>query len=292
MKELAEGVNVKTPLYRTVKYLEQYRDGGNIQLSQVTSEWVQSFQNYLLKETGLSQMTASHYSTSLRHVLNMAVKNRIITSNPADTVKNIPIPETNKPTLTSEELKRLANTPINGKLGKEVKRGFLFACNTGLRISDITTLTWADIEQRPVNNRNQFPNWIHKLQKKTKHYVSIPLNNTAWTLIQPRGFPSTYVFPVLAVSGTHTDKYIKNWAKKAGIEKVISWHTARRTVATLELENGVDPFTVERMLGHTKIQTTAIYAHSTDSMKGKAVNALPDILDVAEQKKTAEGNKS
>jgi len=290
-RELAEGVNVKAPLYRTVKYIEQFRDNGNIQLSQITAEWVSDFQDYLLNDTGLSQMTASHYATSLRQILNKAVKSRIITADPADTVKGIPIPETNKPTLTIEELKRLADTPINGKLGAEVKRGFLFACNTGLRISDITTLTWGDIEQRQVNDRNEYPYWIHKMQKKTKHYVSIPLNENAWSLIQPRGFSTAYVFPTLAVSGTHTDQYIKDWAKRAGIEKVISWHTARRTVATLQLENGVDPFTVERMLGHTKIQTTAIYAHSTDVMKSKAVDGLPDILGVKEQStETAGGN--
>jgi integrase len=290
MKELAAGKSEKTPFVRTVHYLEQYRDGGNIQLAAVTEKWVFDFQKYLLDETGLSQMTASHYSTAIRQVLNTAVKEKIINSSPAVAVKNIPVPETHLPTLTVDELRRLAGTPISGELGQEVKRGFLFACYCGLRISDISTLQWKDIETRPVNKFNQCPNWIRKTQVKTRNVVEIPLTAAAWNIIAPRGFPNAYVFPKLANSGTHTDKYIKTWAQNAGIEKVVSWHTARRTFATLELENGVDPFTVQRLMGHKKIEITSHYAQS-DRIKAGAVNTLADITNEADADTKAAGSK-
>lgn len=277
MREISQGRSVKDPLVRAIRYVEEFRDNGLIQLSAIDARWINDFQKWLLAHPKLSQMTASHYSNAVRHTLNQAVRDRLLADNPADAVKGIARPETDKVTLTIDELQTMAKTPLNGELRQEVKRGFLFACYTGLRVSDISSLQWKDIEQRQITQGNSCANWIKKKQVKTKHIVEIPLAMAAWQLIQPRNFPDMYVFPKLAQSGTHTDSYIKDWAKKAGIEKKISWHTARRSAATILLESGVDPLTIQRILGHTKIDTTTLYAKSTDGMKSRAVDALPDF---------------
>jgi site-specific recombinase XerD len=70
---------------------------------------------------------------------------------------------------------------------------------------------------------------------------------------------------------------LTSWAKAAGLEKKIGWHTARHTFATLLIDRGADISTVSRMLGHTKIQTTSVYAKTTDRSKRAAVDSLPDI---------------
>jgi site-specific recombinase XerD len=71
---------------------------------------------------------------------------------------------------------------------------------------------------------------------------------------------------------------LKKWAVKAGIRKNISWHTARRTFATMALQYGADIYTVSKLLGHSDISQTTKYAKVTDRLRTEAVNALPEIL--------------
>lgn len=173
--------------------------------------------------------------------------------------------------LEYSEIQSLAKTDMRGKLGAEAKRAFLFACYTGLRISDIKSLTWGDINSEPLQ--------IAKRQKKTESKVFIPLHETAWKIINDGKLHhyQAFIFPRLAKNKSSANNRLKEWAKRAGIEKNIGWHTARRTFATLTLESGADISTVAKLLDHKDLKTTQIYAKATDQMKRKAVNALPGI---------------
>lgn len=269
--EIAETKNSGKNLLKALKHLETYPGGTAIQLAQITERWFEGFQNYLLKDAGISQITAAHYAGEIRFVLHRAVRDSLIPRNPADAVKGISIPESEKVYLNPEEIQRLANTPIGGKLGAEVRRGFLFSCFTGFRVSDIRTITWGDIERDPLQ--------IKKRQQKTGRFVYVPLNENAWSLINDGALHKhgELVFPLLGTTGTSTNQYLGVWTRDAGIEKKIGWHTARHTFATLTLENGADFFTVSKLLGHTKTATTAVYTKATDKLKREAVNALPEI---------------
>ena len=70
---------------------------------------------------------------------------------------------------------------------------------------------------------------------------------------------------------------IKPWCKHAGIDKRVSFHTARHTFATLALTQGVDLYTVSKLLGHKTIQATQIYAKIVDEKKKAAMELLPTI---------------
>jgi site-specific recombinase XerD len=85
------------------------------------------------------------------------------------------------------------------------------------------------------------------------------------------------IFPSVGSTEYVTNKYLTHWAQKAGIHKKIGWHTARHTFAVLSLESGADIFTVSKLLGHTDVKTTQVYAKATDKMKREAVNALPQL---------------
>ncbi len=76
-------------------------------------------------------------------------------------------------------------------------------------------------------------------------------------------------------SETHLSKVLKQWCKDAGIDKRVSFHTARHTFATLALTQGVDLYTVSKLLGHKTIQATQIYAKIVDEKKKAAMELLP-----------------
>jgi hypothetical protein len=184
-------------------------------------------------------------------------------------VKGVSVPESDKIYLTAPEVQALANAPINGELGAEIRQAFLFGCYTGLRISDLKTLAWGDIQRDPLQ--------INKRQEKTERKAFVPLHAVAWGIIDDKrlyGYKEP-VFSALSKSKTNTNEYLKRWAKKAGIEKNIGWHT----FAVLSLESGTEIYTLSKLLGHTDVKTTQVYANATDKMKREAVNALP-VIDI------------
>jgi integrase len=254
-----------------IRYLKKYNNGETIQLSQITPQWIDGFQLYLLNGTKLSPTTAYDYSKAIRMALRKAVNDNILIKNPAAGVKGLTEPETDHIFLNVDEVQKLADTEITGKLGEEIRRAFIFVCYTGLRISDIKTLKWGDIERSPAQ--------IIKRQKKTKRAVYIPLNVTAWDIIDDSTDhnPDDKIFGLLANTRSQTNQYLIKWAEKAGIKKPVGWHTARRTFATLELENGADIYTVAKLLGHKNIKQVSKYAQATDKLRRNAVAAMPEI---------------
>jgi integrase len=259
-----------------IRYLKEYTNGSAIQLSQITPQWIDGFQHFLLNATksngeNISPTTAYDYSKAIRMALRKAVNDNILLKNPAASVKGLPEQETDLVFLNIDEIRKLANTEIKGELGAEIKKAFIFACYTGLRISDIKALKWGDIERDPIQ--------IIKRQKKTKRAVYIPLKDTSWGIINDGQDhnPDDKVFSLLANTKSQTNQYLIRWVDKAGVKKPIGWHTARRTFATMTLENGADIYTVANLLGHKKLKQVAKYAQVTDKLRRKAVKALPEI---------------
>jgi len=277
-KENASSKGSSKVLNALILKLKDYKRG-DIQLSSITAGWIQDFQNWLVKESNLKTSTINLYMAILHTALNNAERENIISKNPASQVRNVKVVKSEKPTLTVEELKAFASVEIENPLKKECQRAFLFGCYTGLRISDLSTLRWQDLEARTDKKSNSVVHWIKKRQVKTKTIVEIPLNAAAWELIKPHTvFPmkESKVFPLLQITGTNL-RTVKDIGKMAGIEKHIGWHTARRTFATLGLENGIDPFTLQRLMGHSQITMTAIYAKS-DNIKTEAVSKFENVL--------------
>lgn len=258
----------KHHLPKSLKYLKPYAK--EIKIGNVNESFLEGYQAYLF-DNGLAKCTASHYFAALSTVLRRAVRDRIIQYNPAERIKGIKIPETIKISLTQEELQRLADTPIGGNLGAEIRRALLFAAFTGLRVSDLKSLKWSDIHLSPLQ--------LHKRQAKTGTIVIMDLHPTAWRIINDGDDHAAIdpVFPLLSTTNANTNQYLKKWAKDAGLEKSIGWHTARHSFAVLTLEGGADFYTVSKLMGHTKPMTTAVYAKATDKMKKQAIEGLPKL---------------
>lgn len=253
-----------TALKHWKDFIKEKYDRDNLPIQNISKNLIEEFLEYLRSIIGPN--TVHTYFSATRAMLNHALKEDIIIKNPTKYVKSKHI-EVKKVFLTEDELNKLAETDCPKK--DHVKKAFLFACNTGLRYSDIIALKWENIK----NGTMQIS------QRKTKEFMYIPLNQNAkkiMELIRSEENDSEFVFQLFKTLYQNNDT-LRCWAKKAKIEKHISFHTSRHTYATWMLSKGTDIYTVSKLLGHKNLRTTEVYAKIIDETKVNAVNKLTEL---------------
>jgi integrase len=271
LEEYAKTYKTPGSVLSVLKHIKNFGNGAAIQVCQITPNWVDQFQQYLLNKASLSHISALGYSKIICAALKKAVGAGLILRNPADAVAHIQKEDIELEFLNFKEVQKLANVHYDDDpYAEEVRRAFFFACNTGIRVSDLETITWKQIETNPMQ--------IIKKQEKTRNPVYIPLDKSAQNLIGKNEHkPDDKIFDLTLKKRQDTYKLLNRWAIDAKVTKHIGWHTARRTFATMELEHGVDIYTVAKLLGHRTITQVAKYAKATDKLRRKAVNTLPEI---------------
>ncbi len=220
----------------------------------------------------LHQSTVHGYIATISAALNKAVREGIINRNPfslLEAKEKVAKKDREREYLTIDEIRVLMNTPIDHE---SMKRAFIFACFTGLRISDILKLRWDDIK---LSNDNV--EYIHTEMEKTKEYVTVPLSGEAKRWMPERG-ASDLVFYDLPKSRNTRNKSILNWIRTSGIKKEITFHSSRHTFATLMLSLGTDLYTTSKLLGHKNVSTTEIYAKIIDRKKVDAIRLVDNLF--------------
>ncbi len=198
-----------------------------------------------------------------KKVLRQAVRDQLLETNPATDVLNKRSDKSlQKDVLTTDELQVLARTPCPSP---EVRRAFLFACNTGLRLCDINTLRWSNIQG----------NMLRLQQQKTRQIVWVNLNVTAQKLLGPAGRSDEAVFAL--PSHTSVLSALRAWSAEAGLGKKVTFHVARHSFATNLLMHQADLKTVSSLLGHTSLAHTQKYVRVVEALKQTAVNRLPEL---------------
>lgn len=222
-----------------------------------------------------SKATTEGFSRVLRAVLNYAVRNDIMQFNPFDKIdltERIKAPETSRAFLTVDEVRQMIATPTKNET---VRRAFLFACFCGLRLSDIRALRWGNITHE---NGMYF---VSLTMKKTARPITVPLSKEAlkwlpvregWEADEDKVFKSSLAQMVIRY-------HLNRWVKDAGITKHVTFHVSRHTFATMMLTLGADLYTVSKLLGHTDITTTQIYAKLVDQKKVDAVNLINNVFN-------------
>lgn len=223
----------------------------------------------------LSAKTLKLNQTIFIAILNHAVKEGVLEKNPFYKLhpreKFQKTGPSSREYLTVEELKALADVPTGSP---NTKQTFLFCCFTGLRHSDMVALRWRDIQQTDAGEIIRLSS-----MKKTKQPVTVPLGAQSKALLPDRNgaSPDEKVFPNAPTIST-ADRALKIMAKRAGIEKTITFHCSRHTFATLTLTAGGDIYTTSKLLGHTSVLTTEIYADVVMEKKTEAIQKLNDIF--------------
>ncbi len=251
--------------------LKIYAQSDTITFSQIDPSFIEDFRQFLLtapcggNKTGtISQNTAATYFSIFKAALRQAFIDGYLTIDISAKVKGIQEQESRREHLTVEELNTLAATECDRPI---LKRAALFSALTGLRHCDIQKLRWKEIQKEGDTYRLNFT------QQKTKGVEYMPISEQAYQLCGEPQAPEKLVFEDLP-DPSWISKPLERWIKSAGIRRRITFHCFRHTYATLQLAGGTDIYTVSKMLGHTNVRTTQVYAKVVDEKKEKTTNII------------------
>lgn len=268
--------------YTTQRYIEKflrekyYRN--DLILSQLTYKFILDFERYLFNyvpkdhQKPLNNNGIMKHIERLRKMINMAVKLDWLSKDPFASFKKH-FDKVDRESLNNKELISLANKEFTIERLRHVRDMFLYSCYTGLSYIELAELTTDKIVTGIDGGL-----WISTIRAKTDTGVRVPLLPQAIELMEkysddPRALNNGTVFPV--ISNQRMNGYLKEIADICGITKILTFHIARHTFATtVTLSNGVPIESVSKMLGHTSIRTTQIYAKVVECKLSEDMNNL------------------
>lgn len=249
----------------------------------ITFEFLHDFEAFLRKITityknlppkKLGQNTIFKYFKNLKTYVNLAINKDLMNIQQYPFRKyKIKQMESRKVYLDPEEIDQMQNLVLIGENEKYqyIKDLFMYSVYTGLRFSDVLSMQKTDLVKIEGNT------WLIKKMEKTDENVRIPIytifNGKPMEIIKKHLRLNT-VFCFEQITNQYANRTLKILAGLAGIEKTITFHTARHTTATYLLYKGVSLTTVQKVLGHKKASTTQIYAHIMDKTIEKELTAV------------------
>ena len=255
----------------------------DILLSELDYSFIISFENFLRSYTpnsGQSKIgnnTAMKHIKRLRRMVTLAYQMEWIDRDPFVNYK-IKIEKKEREFLTGNELQCIENLSSKIERLVVVKDLFVFSCYTGISYSDIVRLTTVNIV-KGIDGLS----WISAKRTKTGTPFKIPLLPKASIIVDKykndfRTSNNDNLLPKL--SNQKLNSYLKEIADLCGIKKNLTFHMARHTFATtVTLTNGVPIETVSKLLGHTKLVTTQIYARVVEKKVSQDMEKLKLILE-------------
>ena len=240
----------------------------DVSIHEIDTLFCQRFADYLIKV--VRPNSARTYLQKLHAMLHEAVRQGYLPYNPMPPLSDL-LPKYAAPErcyLEKEEIRSLERTDCPHE---DTKQAFLFACHTGLRLSDIETLRWSDIR------RQQGRYIIVKIQVKTGREVRIPLDAVAESILARRKRLSDITHNDVVFhlkSRTIIARDLVVWAQAAGIEKHVTFHVARHSFATLLATQRNEIYVISQFLGHADVKTTQIYTKLVDSARFAAIESL------------------
>ncbi len=245
------------------RFLAQKKRTNDVYLKQLTHSFIIDFEQYLRKGPSLQNANPLNNNGVMKHLerllklMNLGLDLEWLDKNPFSRYK-LKFNRYKKEFLSKEELQIFLNSDVKDKGHQMVKDIFVFACYTGLSYSDVKLLTRDNIRLGIDGDY-----WIFTQREKNEQPVKVPLLDSADRILKKYADYSSKIngqlLPVFSNQKVNT--YLKDISADLGVHKNLTFHSARHTFATtVTLSNGVPIETVSKMLGHTKISTTQIYA--------------------------------
>lgn len=244
----------------TFRLLQEFKK--EIFFADLTFEFISSFDNFL-QSKGYHINTIAKHMKHVKRYVNVAINKEYMDIRKYAfrkyKIKNVEGKHTH---LSPEELRKIENLELEGRLAKlrHAKDAFLFCCYAGLRYSDFVNLTAANIVELYQET------WLVYKSVKTKIEVRLPLyllfgGKGLLVLERYKGILDDFF---RLEDNSNVNKELDVLARLAGIDKHISFHTARHTNATLLIYNGTNITTVQKLLGHKSVKTTQVYTNIMD----------------------------
>ena len=258
---------------RTAKSLQAYRNAyrhienfciekyrlTDIPFSALDRSFIDKYDLYLRTERNLAPGTIINLTVQLKTIVGEAIADGIITTYPF-TGYEPAHPKTVQKYLTAEELQRIMTTPLHRQTLYHTRDMFLFSCYTGISYRDMRLLTKDNLSLAEDGTW-----WIRSARQKTKVEFEIPLLDLPLQILKKYRDTASGDRLLPMYCNSTLNLYLKEIARICNINRPLVFHAARHTYATeITLSHGVPLETVSKMLGHSRIETTQIYAKVTD----------------------------
>ena len=280
------GINKSPDTYRkyevTRKHLQKFLQHKyqitDISLKEIKHVFLCDFEIYLLTAAGCQTNTVAKFMQYLKRIVLIARNNGLITVDPFTNYK-IRSVKVDRGYLTQEDIEKILKKKFIIKRLELVRDIFIFSCFTGLAYIDVYNLTEKNI-------RTSFDGrlWIMTKRQKTNVQSNILLLDVPKMVLNKYkgASPNDKLLPIL--SNQKMNAYLKEVGDLCEVDKELTFHLARHTFATtVTLAKGVPIETVSKMLGHTNIKTTQIYARITDSKISNDMQVLAGKLEGIEK---------
>lgn len=238
----------------------------------VDFQFITDYEVYLKSVCGCGHNSTVKHLRYLKQIVTNALKNRYITVDPFDdyTLGYKPV---KKEFLIEPEIKKLMNKKFESKRLEEVRDVFLFQIFTGLAYIDAANLTEDNIIEDGFGQK-----WIQLTRQKSSVQANIPLLDVPLSILKKyRGLEDGKLLPIH--TNQKMNEYLKEIASLCGINKRLTTHCGRHSFGTIMLTKGVSIESVSKMLGHTNITTTQIYAKVLNQKIFTEVNKVRGELD-------------
>lgn len=259
-------------------YIKQEYKRDDIFLKELNLAFINGFEHYLRTGRNSSTNTIWVYMIGVKHIVAIARNSGQLAINPFAGYLISP-EQKDRGFLTKDELNSLVNAKMKNAQYELVRDLFVFSSFTGLSYSDVKNLTRDNIQTSFDSHL-----WIITRRQKTNTDSSIRLLEVPKRIIEKyKGYTrDSRVFPVPS-NGT-CNKILKKIAEQCGIKTRLSYHVSRHTFGTLlTISQGVPIETVSRMMGHTNIKTTQIYAKITKEKISQDMEILSHKLESLEK---------
>lgn len=234
----------------------------DVPVGDITSGMLDDFEHFLRIRKGCANNAAVRYMRCVKNTIRYALAQKWLSHDPF-IGKRYHRTHTERQFLTESEIMAILSLDFTELPRLDVVRDtFVFCCFTGLAFGDMKSLMLSDIRA----DENGIL-WIRKPRAKTGIICVIPLMEIPRRIISkysrhPAVKDTGVALP--AITNQKTNAYLKEIADLARIKKPLTTHVARHTFASMALNNNVSIEVIAKVLGHSDIKTTQIYARMQD----------------------------